>query len=295
MALNIGYQDNVGLIVQTGKSLAYSVTQYPFGPVTGTGPAGLKFDFNDATFKATPVTPTHSMAESPALSGFYADTIASTPANVWTNGEYLVTVSDVTSTPVLLRNLYAEMTSGDDGYTGRLPLPVPTYLDRIVKDIRQLIIDAGYLTASQVLVTIETGEGGPIFPYAGQPILLLSVPDQQFIDPQVTGGGRFQSGMMGSLNFFLMDQLAVDPTRQDFMRLLAVPPGPGPGLLRQLGLLTNVLQTYLPVDAAGNVLTEEPIRLVSSVRQRRYAPGTQNWAGFDITYEVRWQMKLDQG
>jgi hypothetical protein len=295
MPLTAGYQYNIGLNVQSGLSLSYAVTQYPFGPVTATGPSGLLYDFSDGTFKASPVTPSHSMAEAPAFSGFYTDTINSTPSSIWTDGQYQVVVSDVTGTPVVLRRLYAEMTDGDDGYDGQPPLPVPTFLDRIVTDVRQLIIDSGYLNPQQVIVTIETGEGGPIFPYAGQPILLVTVPDQSFIDPQVTGGGRFQSGMMGSLNFFLMDQLAVDPTRQDFMRLLAVPPGPGPGLLRQIGQVANILQTYLPVDARGNVLTEEPIRLVTSVRQRRYQPGSQNWAGFDMTYEVRWQQKLDQG
>lgn len=56
----------------------------------------LVYDFSNATFSATPVTPQAALTESAILPGSYTATIASTPIGTFPNGDYVAYLYDST-------------------------------------------------------------------------------------------------------------------------------------------------------------------------------------------------------
>ena len=179
MSINIGYDyflpaplGQPGPLPQYGKQLSYSVQRNALA-AGYTGPAPVppfQYDFSTGLFSQTPVVKTAPLpAGSPAQ--FYTSSIISTPQAQWYDGEYAVSFFDVTvpTATVFLRKTYAEMKRGDDGWNGLTPSVVATYSDRILKDIRQYLIDIGMFNQQQCVFSIRETN----FPLPGSPFLVL--------------------------------------------------------------------------------------------------------------------------
>ncbi len=99
MGLRIRFQS------PTAASLGYSIERLADGSL---------FDFADSTFKAAPGTITSPLAEDSGLfAGRYRATLAPTPSSQFVDGDYAITVHDLTSR-LVVGQLGAAMHAGDD-------------------------------------------------------------------------------------------------------------------------------------------------------------------------------------
>jgi hypothetical protein len=100
MALRIRFQ------YQTGAALGYSVERLG---------DGLFFDFSDSTFKSSPVSLIASLPEDTGnFVGRYKVTLATTPASQFTDGDYVVTVHNVSAANSVVGQLAVVMHAGSD-------------------------------------------------------------------------------------------------------------------------------------------------------------------------------------
>ncbi len=105
MALRVRFQ------YPTGATLGYAIerlsdgTFYDFSTTSSTA----------GTFTATPATPIASLpADTGNFLGRYKATLTTTPASVFTNGEYSVTIHNMAASNVVIAQLSATMFNGDD-------------------------------------------------------------------------------------------------------------------------------------------------------------------------------------
>jgi hypothetical protein len=90
----------------SGNHLGYSVERLS---------DGLFYDFGDSTFKATPARPTAPLPEDTGIFvGRYKANLDPTPASIFTDGDYAVTVHHTAEGNVVVDQLGATMHDGDD-------------------------------------------------------------------------------------------------------------------------------------------------------------------------------------
>jgi hypothetical protein len=102
----------------TGSNLAYSIEQLS---------TGLFYDFANGNFVSTPLTPTFTLPEDTGI--FVGRYIANlgTPASVFTNDDYVVTVHNASAPYGVFAELAATIYNGDDitVVSGASPAPIP--------------------------------------------------------------------------------------------------------------------------------------------------------------------------
>jgi hypothetical protein len=301
MALHVGLDYFSGLTPLTGKSLVYRVQRNALAPgVTSPQPAPpFVFDHQSNQFSQTPVIPDLALVAGQGVTPqqFYSDVRPTTPSTIFYDGEYQILITDITSTPFPVRTLYLEMVNGDDGMTGfyNQQGPVngmPTYLDRIIKDVRQYVQDvlSSIYTAPNVQVSIHRD----YFPTAGASSARIRPGSYQANNDQVTGGGRLTTGQMGQFWIAIQHQRLTDITQQDYYRLVGMGQ-PGTPMLRIIEQTVSALQLYFPVDAAGNVLTQEPVRVVGNPQPILDEKDPEQLAGVELPIECRYTEAMPGG
>ena len=244
----------------TGQSLTTSVTRLA---------DGLIYDFSDGQFRATPATLTGNLTEAPT--GLYTRTI---PASGWPDGRYR---ADIRLGATVLRRLYAEMLSGDDG-AGLAPVPRATYLDMILLDIAQLLIDLNIATEAQVDVTLAWS-----YPTAAQVNIMVVPGTFAERDVVVDGAGRNARQMVGTVSVAVGASSLRDVPGSDHHRLTRY----GDGLFRKAERSDNALSVYWPVSAGAETLTCEPLRPLKQLVPRSLKGGAMgDWVGVESVYEV---------
>jgi len=100
MALRIRYQ------FQTGSSLGYSIERLSDGNF---------FDFNDSTFKINPTALIATLPEdSGSFVGRYRMNLTSTPANQFTDGDYVITIHNTATSNSVVGQFAVVMHAGSD-------------------------------------------------------------------------------------------------------------------------------------------------------------------------------------
>jgi hypothetical protein len=101
MALRIRFQ------YPTGSTLGYSIERLSDGNF---------YDFSTSNFvSTTPTTLIRSLPESTGnFQGRYFDNFTPTPNNIFTNGDYVVTVHDMAASNMVVAELAATMLGGSD-------------------------------------------------------------------------------------------------------------------------------------------------------------------------------------
>jgi hypothetical protein len=268
MALHIGYQYVVAGQVRTGQSLAFGLTR--------TAPPAARYDFSTGAFTTgPPVTPTSALSEE-ATAGFYAAVLPSAVTGTWNDGEYQVTILDQ-GAGVTTRNLYAELVRGDDGSESP-PQVVASHHDLVLKDVRQALVDAGLFLDNTAVVSLNPEW---VFPTMGGPTAIVSPGDMRLVETREAGGGRLVTNLNGTFHVLIMDRRATDRMEQDRNRLLAF----STGLLRRAEGVINTLEEYFPIDAAGNHLTNEGLKLSGALRPYRDKDAPE-WAGMVMEWTL---------
>jgi hypothetical protein len=294
MALHIAYQYWKGPAPVLSADLVFSVTQFPAPPGSPVSVNQQFYDFKTDTFvppNPGPFMPTSGLPGGGPLGNIYSAVLQPTP---WPDGEYQVRILDANAGNTVVRVLYAEMVSADDGFSiapdgsSNNPSVIGTTLDRIVKDIRQMVSDSKLFGNMQCVISLEE----PWTPaYQGFPMAVFRPMNAVPMEGQVAGGGRYSAGMQGTYRVTIQDANLVDPNTQDYVRLLDV----NRGILRLAHRLVDVLELYIPLDAAGNALTEEPSRLINQSSPGRISGGSQTWTSLAMEFEIRFQRALTLG
>jgi hypothetical protein len=275
--LHVGYDYFVGFIPQAGRSLTFGATQVA---------TGLGWDFVLNQFTANPVNATSplSLLYNTSFYGAYY----SIPT--WVDGTYQIAIYDTGATPPLLRRLYADVVSSDDGYSGLYAVPptqVSTYQDRIIKDIRQAIVDAGIIGDPSCVVSLDP----KWFPVSGGPYCVITPGGAAPIEGQVAGGGRLNTGMRADVRVRVGDMNLADIGKEDYFRLVDV----RYSLLRRAEQIIGQLQIYTPIDASGNALSEEPMRMTGEAGPAPHPDDPTQWCEIASSWEVIYRLGMTPG
>jgi hypothetical protein len=168
-----------------------------------------------------------------------------------------------------------------------MPAQIQSTPDAIVKGIKQAFIDSGLYNAQTCIVSLPPDT----FPLAGPPMLIISPGDWGPAEPQVRGGGKYVSGLRGLIHFRVLDQRLTDVADQDFYRLIDM----RYSLIRLAEKTIAFLALYIPYDAAGNALSEEPMRLSGAAAPVQTSPDPEEWAEIAWDCEIAIQAHMTAG
>jgi hypothetical protein len=151
-----------------------------------------------------------------------------------------------------------------DPLTGDTVDPDRSRLADIILAIRRKLVADGVVTAANCLSILEDEP----FPSPGNPFISVTAGPQRPDFADVEGGGRYLSTFRGEIlvDLFLRNQL--DRIPEDSSALLQN--DPVLGIYTMAKRAFSSLQTYLPADLYGNLLTEDALFCGVIGRPRRY-------------------------
>lgn len=165
---------------------------------------------------------------------------------------------------------------------------VPVDLADLSLALMRMPVDMGVVGVNLMSLTIDPDN---TFPLAGFPYVMLQVGTGNGMVGEVLGAGRYLSGMSQRFSFHVVSQSAQDIAYDDTVRLTQSTVG----TLRVAQKIINVMQLTFTKDVWGNNITQEPIRVSSEMKPRRYGPGPKNnvyWSGLQIDFEVEYSGKM---
>jgi hypothetical protein len=157
-------------------------------------------------------------------------------------------------------------------------------LGDILTAIKAGIVAGGLgLTANQVIIVLKK-EPYPNSPSSAGEYVTISPGDFRTIDGQVSGGGRFFTGLSGEIYIRVYALSANDEPNVDEQRTLL--------LLGMAHDIVNFLQLFFPLTGIGTMMAEQPIRLTSQSQPIRYSKAGE-WISVELPFELEYYMSLD--
>jgi hypothetical protein len=231
MSLRIRFQ------YQTGSRLGYSIEQLG---------SGLFYDFSNSSFVSSPATLISPIPEDTgSFAGRYKATVSPTPAALFTDGDYVVTIHDLANSNNVVAELGASIHAGDDATV--IPQPGASVVDPWT-----VSLPGSYATGSAgaILGTNLNAQVSTRSIYAGGPVASVTAPVTVGTNNDKMGYALASSGL---------DTITIEAginLRQALSPILAqaagVIAGMGSGVMVVKGANTNTTRITAVLDDAGD-------------------------------------------
>jgi hypothetical protein len=127
-----------------------------------------------------------------------------------------------------------------------------------------------------------------VYPLAGSPLCIVTPGEFHLIDPQANGGGRYVSGVQGTVYVHVVGRNLMDtPDRMDYFMTSV-----SDGILPIVKSVIDKLEYTFIYDAEGNPITQEPLWVVDQSPPVRYTRAGE-WAGVRLGLNVALLLGLE--
>jgi hypothetical protein len=158
-------------------------------------------------------------------------------------------------------------------------VPNADYLTPILQAMEARLVTESVFTATQVGISFsELPSSQLIADFACN----LLPADGTYDEGQVTGIGRYGSGYTDLIHVNVYGRNSLDVIYLDTSLLT----DSALGLLLKTQAVFNALQLFLPIGSYGNLLTEEPIRLLYVTEPTKYKHSPE-WSYISLVFEVK--------
>ncbi len=158
----------------------------------------------------------------------------------------------------------------------------------VLLGIRSGLVGINGWSVDQIVVSLE-----PDPPYHAQADWYASVRPRGGgpVPDRFGAAGRFSAVVIRRVVVTVRSRCALDEADRDLAKLTDL----NLGHLRNEHAVINLLDGYQPVDASGNWLLVEPMRLVpGGISDPRRLPKEPEWVESSTEYEVQFELNLDQ-